>query len=62
MTFYSMKFVLKCEHFSAVKGATDVSSESTPTFEVEIKGVPEVTTELHLKMHMLVHWLRKTIQ
>ena len=57
LTFYSMRFALKCEDFSAVKGATDVSSESTTTLGVEIKGVPEVTIELHLKMHMLVHWL-----
>ena len=37
----------------------DGSSENTPTFEVEIKGALEVTTELHLKILMLVYLLEQ---
>ena len=48
---------LKSEHVSTVEGAPDGSSESTPTFKVEIKGTIEVTTELHLKRHMVVDLL-----
>ena len=43
LTFYLMKFALKYEHVSAFEGVPDGSPESTPTFEVEIKGVLEVT-------------------
>ena len=57
LAFYSMMFTLKYEHFSAVDGASNVSSEGKPTFEIEIEGALEVTTELHLKIHMVVHWL-----
>ena len=42
------------ERVSAVEGATDVSFQGTSTFEVEVKDAIEVTTELHLKMHMAV--------
>ena len=45
------------EHVSTVEGTPDGSSESKPTFEVEIKGTPEVTIELHLKMYIVVHLL-----
>ena len=48
---------LKSEHVSTVEGAPDGSSESTPTFKVEIKGTIGVTIELHLKRHMVVHLL-----
>ena len=54
LTFYLMKFALKYEHVSAFEGVPDGSPESTPTFEVEIKGVLEVTIEMSLKMHMVV--------
>ena len=47
LTFYSVKFALKYEHFSAVEGVSDGLSEDTPTFKVEIKGSFEVTIELH---------------
>ena len=56
MTFYLMTFVLKYEHVSAFEGVPDGSSESTPPFEVEIKGV-EVIIEMRLKMHMVVRLL-----
>ena len=52
-----LMFTLKYEHISAVEGARNVSSEGKPTFDIEIKGTLEVTIELHLKMHMVVHWL-----
>ena len=55
LTFYLMMFALKYEHASGVEGAGDGWSESTPTFEVETKGALEVTTDLHLRMHMVVH-------
>ena len=48
---------LKYEHFSVIGGAPDGSFKDTPTFEVEIKGVLEVTIELHSKMQMVVHLL-----
>ena len=57
LTFFSMMFTLKYENISAVEGARNVSSEGKPTFDIEIKGALEVTIELHLKMHMVVHWL-----
>ena len=50
-------FAFNYEHVSAVEGAPDGSSRGTPTFEVEIKGALEVTTKLHVKMHMMVYWL-----
>ena len=63
LTFYWMKSALKHEHVSAVEGAPDGSSEGTPTFEVEIKGALEVTTELRLKMHMVEHLImQKSLQ
>ena len=52
-----MTFALKYEHVSAFQGVPDGSSEGTPTFEVEIKGVLEVTFEMRLKIHMVVHLL-----
>ena len=33
------------------------AASSITTFEIEIKGALEVTTELHLKMHMVVYFL-----
>ena len=57
LTFYLMTFALKYKHVSAFEGAPDDSSEGTHTFEVEIKGVLEVTIEMHLKMHMVVSLL-----
>ena len=57
MTFYLMTFTLKYGHASAVEGAPDGSSEGIPTFAVKIKGVLEITIELHLKMHMVVRLL-----
>ena len=48
---------LKYEHVSAFEGVPDGSPESTPTFEVEVKGVLEVTIEMSLKMHMVVRLL-----
>ena len=54
LTFYLMMFALKYEHVSAFEGVSDSSSEVRPTFEVDIKGVLEVTAVLHLKMHMVV--------
>ena len=54
LTFYLMMFALKYEHVSAFEGVSDSSSEVRPTFEVDIKGVLEVTVEMHLKMHMVV--------
>ena len=44
----------KYEHVSAFEGVPDGSSEGTPTSEVEIKGVLEVTIELQMKMRMMV--------
>ena len=52
--FYLRIVAIKYEHVSAVEGAPDGSSKDTPKFEVEIKGALEVTTELHLKMHMVM--------
>ena len=61
--FHLMTLALKYEDVSAVESARDGSSEDTPTFEVEIKDVLEVTIELHLKMHMVVRLLvRKNSQ
>ena len=57
LTFYLMKFALNYEHVSAFEGVPDGSPESTPTFEVEVKGVLEVTIEMSLKMHMVVRLL-----
>ena len=57
LTFYLMKLALKYEHVSAFEGVPDGSPESTPTFEVEVKGVLEVTIEMSLKMHMVVRLL-----
>ena len=57
LAFYLIRFTLKYEHVGAVEDAPEVSSQGTPTFEVEIKGPIEVTTELHLKMYMVVHLL-----
>ena len=57
LTFYLMTFALKYEHVIALEGAPDGSSKDTPRFEVEIKDATEVTIELHLKMHMVVHLL-----
>ena len=57
LTFYLITCPLKYEDVSAVKGAPEVSSQRTPTFEVEIKGASEVRIELHLKMYMVVHLL-----
>ena len=57
LTFYLMAFALKYEHVSAFEGVPDGSSEDTPTFEVEIKGILEVAIEMLLKMHMLVRLL-----
>ena len=57
LAFYSMMFTLKYENFSAVEGASNVSSEGKPTFEIEIEGALEVTNQLHLKIHMVVHCL-----
>ena len=57
MTFYLMTVPHNYEHVSTVEGTPDGSSESKPTFEVEIKGTPEVTIELHLKMYIVVHLL-----
>ena len=34
-----------------------VHLKKQPTFEVEIKGALEITTELRLKIHMVVHLL-----
>ena len=46
-----MTFALKYEHVSAVfEGAPDGSYKGKPTFEVEIKSVLDVTTELHWKI------------
>lgn len=47
------------ELVSAVESAPDDSSECTRTFEVEINGALEVTTEFHLKMCIVV---RKSVQ
>ena len=55
LTFYLMTFALKYEHISAAEGAPNGLSEGTPTLEIEIKGAPKVTIQLHLKMHMLVY-------
>ena len=55
MTFYLIMFVLKYDYVSAVEGASDGSSEGTPTYEVKIKGALEVAIGLHLKMHIVVH-------
>ena len=52
-----MTFPLKYEHVSEIDGAPDGSSEDTPTFEVEIKSVFEVTMEFHLKMYMVLRLL-----
>ena len=38
LTFYLMTLALNYEHVSAVEGAPDGSSESTPTFEVGISA------------------------
>ena len=57
MTFSLMTFALKYEHVSAFESAPDSSSECIPISEVEIKGVLDVTTELHLKIHMVVRLL-----
>ena len=55
LTFYLIMFVLKYDYVSAVEGASDGSSEGTPTYEVKIKGALEVAMGLHLKMHIVVH-------
>ena len=47
----------KYEHVSAVESAPDSLSEDTLTCKVGIKGAPQVATELHLKMHTVVHLL-----
>ena len=52
-----MKFSLKYENDSEVKGAPDGLSQGKPTFEVETEGALDVTIELHLKMHMVAHLL-----
>ena len=52
-----MKFALKYEHVSAVENAADGLSQGTPTFEVKIKGALEVTFELRLQMHKVMHLL-----
>ena len=57
LTIYLMTFALKYEHVSAIEGASDGSSEDTPTFEVEIKSALEVTMEFHLKMYMVLRLL-----
>ena len=57
LTFYLMTFTLKYEHASAVEGAPDGSSEGIPISEVKVKGVLEITIELHLKMHLVVRLL-----
>ena len=49
-----MTFALKYEHVSAFASAPGGSSEGTSTFQVKVKGVLQVTAELHLKMHMVV--------
>ena len=54
LEFSSKAIALKYEHVNAVEGAADGSSEGTPKFEVETKGALEITTELHLKMHVVV--------
>ena len=53
-----MKFAIKYEHVSAIEGAPDGLSQGLPTFEVEIKGALEIAIGLHLKMQMMVHWLK----
>ena len=46
-----------------MEGARDGSSESTPTFEVQIKGALENTIEFHLKMRLVMYLLvQKTAQ
>ena len=63
LPFYLMTFTFKYEHVSAVEGAPDDSSEGTSTFKIETKGTLEVTTELHVKIHMVVRLLaRKSSQ
>ena len=49
-----MTFALKYEHVRAFASASGGSSEGTSTFQVKVKGVIQVTAELHLKMHMVV--------
>ena len=49
-----MTFAVKYEHVSAFASAPGGSSDSTPTFPVKVKGVLQVTAELHLVMHMVV--------
>ena len=61
MTFYLMTFAFKYEHTSAVEGAPDGSSEDTPKTHTEIKDALELTVELYLKIHMVVHWLCKIV-
>ena len=56
LTFYlvmhvNMKLLVQFE------GVSDVSSEDVPTFDFEIKGALEVRSELHLKVHTLMHLL-----
>ena len=48
---------LKYECVSTIEGVPYGSSEGTPTFEFEIKGLLWVTAELLLKMHLVVHLL-----
>ena len=45
LTVYLMTSALKYKHVSAFLGVHDGLSEGTPTFEIEIKGAVDVTTE-----------------
>ena len=42
---------------SATEGAPEVLFESAPTSEARIKGALQVTTEMYLKLHIVVHSL-----
>ena len=47
--YFNMSVQLRVPRYS--------SSEGTPIFDVEMKGTPEVTIEMHLDMHILLPWL-----
>ena len=49
-----MTFPLKYEYVSAFESALYGLSKGAPTFEVKVKGALEVTTELHLKLRIVV--------
>ena len=42
---------------SATEGAPEVLFECTPTSEARIKGALQVTTEMYLQLHIVVHSL-----